>query len=258
MKTIVIFSFPIRGHLNSLIRLSRELIKNNCNVLFYCTNEYRQEIEETGSEYVAYHPRIISRMQQFTESYGDFWAIVNYSTASTCLLDYYVRELQKRKIDIIIHDVMCRMGKQLGEIMNILTVSSITTFLVEPGICKIPFQSKRAIIKTIITRMPYIFKFKLVEFIGSIKYKIHRGDIFNLYYNYESLNIVYTSDKLQPEYNESKLTNYRFEFVGSDIKSSTEVQQKRNRKVIYISFGTVYSAGRQFIQMCIDAFAKSI
>ena len=257
MKTIVIFSFPIRGHVNSLIKLSRELIKNNCNVLFYCTDEYRQGIEEIGSEYVAYHPQIVCRMRRFRESYGDFFAIVDYSTASTGLLDYYVKELQKRKIDIIIHDVMCRMGKQLGEIMNIWTVASITTFLVEPGICKIPFQSKRAIIKTIITRMPYIFKFKLVEYLSSIKYKIHRGGIFNLYYNYESPNIVYTSDKLQPEYDESKLANYRFEFVGSDIENSTEVQQKKKRKVIYISFGTVYSAGKKFIQMCIDAFAKS-
>ena len=132
MKTIVIFSFPIRGHVNSLIKLSRELIKNNCNVLFYCTDEYRQEIEEIGSEYVAYHPQIVCRMRRFRESYGDFFAIVDYSTASTGLLDYYVKELQKRKIDIIIHDVMCRMGKQLGEIMNIWTVASITTFLVEP------------------------------------------------------------------------------------------------------------------------------
>ena len=71
----------------------------------------------------------------------------------------------------------------------------------------------------------------------------------------ETDTIVYTSKKFQPM---AETFSDRYSFVGPSIRQSPEASEERkDRKLIYISLGTVLNQNKDFYQNCIQTFADS-
>lgn len=71
----------------------------------------------------------------------------------------------------------------------------------------------------------------------------------------ETDTIVYTSKEFQPM---ADTFSERYAFVGPSIKQSIPIQNdKRVRKVIYISLGTILNQNQDFYQNCLKAFGKT-
>ncbi len=71
----------------------------------------------------------------------------------------------------------------------------------------------------------------------------------------ETDTIVYTTKKFQPMAN---TFSNKYSFIGPSIASSSKLQEvSKERKVIYISLGTVLHQNHAFYQNCIKAFANS-
>jgi len=66
--------------------------------------------------------------------------------------------------------------------------------------------------------------------------------------------IVYTSPEFQPF---SESFSDKYVFVGPSIRPADEVVEKKGRKLLYISLGTVINLNDSFYQNCIQAFADA-
>ncbi|OON93655.1 MAG: hypothetical protein ATN32_08795 [Candidatus Epulonipiscium fishelsonii] len=53
MSKIVFFNLPAHGHVNPTIKIVRELIGNGHDVIYYCFDEFKTKIEETGAIYIS-------------------------------------------------------------------------------------------------------------------------------------------------------------------------------------------------------------
>lgn len=59
MAKVLIFNFPGEGHINPTIALVEELIKRGEEVIYYCVEEYRSKIENTGALFRPYENFIL-------------------------------------------------------------------------------------------------------------------------------------------------------------------------------------------------------
>jgi MGT family glycosyltransferase len=71
----------------------------------------------------------------------------------------------------------------------------------------------------------------------------------------ETDTIVYTTKEFQPK---AETFSDRYSFVGPSIPQSLEVtEEDKNKKLIYISLGTILNQNKDFYQNCIKAFGNS-
>lgn len=48
MRKAIFLNFPTRGCINSLLATATELVDRGEKIIYYCTEEFRNKIEQTG------------------------------------------------------------------------------------------------------------------------------------------------------------------------------------------------------------------
>ena len=93
----------------------------------------------------------------------------------------------------------------------------------------------------------------------SKKYKIINAKSINIYFNFEKLNIVCALKWMQPH---NDMYGDEFKFVGELVCEERGMKcnidlLKSDKKLLYISFGTILAADIDFYKICIEVFKHS-
>jgi len=254
MRKIVFFSIPAHGHTNPTIPVVSELVRRGHEVWYYSFDEFKGKIEAAGAKFIScdkYLPPI-SEEELERKAGKDFAALIEMVVDTTIALDDKVcSELRDFQPDCIVSDSVCFWGKLFAEKLGINYICSTTTFAFNQHTAKLMKRSFKELIK-MMTGMPRINK-KIQE-LRAHGYKVDNF-ISIIQNDNETDTIVYTSKQFQPM---AETFSDKYAFVGPSIrKPSEKVNKEKNRKLIYISLGTVLNQNKDFYQNCLKAFTGS-
>ncbi|OCB00368.1 macrolide family glycosyltransferase [Clostridium beijerinckii] len=253
------------GHVNPTIGIVRELINRGEDVTYIAGEEFRDKIEKTGAKFIG-HKNLFDLSSLITSS-------LNLETNEKLLnalntFKEIIEEIFKldEKFDYIIYDSSFILGEEVGRVLNIPTISSSSIFAINEKIIKslldlpisqefkLKMEGAKPKIKEILSSHNY------VDFVNELqeKYNIKFPSMVDRSGKKGMLNIVYTSKYFQP-YSESFDESYKF--IGSSVidrKESIDFDLSNNedKKVIYISLGTIFNNSIEFYECCFKAFCN--
>ncbi|WP_236894658.1 macrolide family glycosyltransferase [Clostridium beijerinckii] len=253
------------GHVNPTIGIVRELINRGEDVTYIAGEEFRDKIEKTGAKFIG-HKNLFDLSSLITSS-------LNLETNEKLLnalntFKEIIEEIFKldEKFDYIIYDSSFVLGGEVGRVLNIPTISSSSIFAINEKIIKslldlpisqefkLKMEGAKPKIKEILSSHNY------VDFVNELqeKYNIKFPSMVDRSGKKGMLNIVYTSKYFQP-YSESFDESYKF--IGSSVIDRKEsidfdLSNDEDKKVIYISLGTIFNNSIEFYECCFKAFCN--
>jgi MGT family glycosyltransferase len=254
MSKFVFFSIPAHGHTNPTIPVVTELINRGHQVWYYSFLEFQEKIEVTGARFIACDDFLpeISQIELDKKAGKDFAALIEMVADTTIALDKKVcKELEEIKPDCIVSDSMCFWGKLFAKKLEIPYICSTTTFAFNQYTAKLMKRSFMEIFRMIVGIRRINKKMKQLNDYGySIKNFVSLVQNDN-----ETDTIVFTSREFQPM---ADTFSERYAFVGPSIRQTVSINNdKRDRKVLYISLGTVLNQNQDFYQNCLKAFSNT-
>ena len=241
--------FPGHGHVNPTIGLIKELVSKGDTITYYCTEEFKDKILPTGAKFISYEAITV---EDATE--GNYINSLKHLTSICSGLLEALWKTKEDHYDYMIYDSMINIGDKIGELLEIKSViRSITTF----AFSNVMLENLRN------HNMNMLLNFnpkEIHEVVKSIqkKYKINFLNSFikSLTNNKANLNIVFTSKYFQPrieDFDES------YKFIGPSIYDRKElsdfkIDNPENKKLLFISLGTVANRNFNFYQESFKAF----
>ena len=254
MSKIVFFSIPAHGHTNPTIPVVTELVNRGHQVWYYSFLEFQGKIEGAGATFVACDKFLPQASQkELDRKVGkDFASLIEMIVDTTIALDEKVcTELREIQPDCIVFDSLCLWGKLFAQKLGVPYICSTTSFAFNQYTAKLMKRSFMELWRMIVG-MPRINK--KIQLL-----KDHGYDVENfvsiIQNDNETDTIVYTSKEFQPMVD---TFSERYAFVGPSIRQFPPVQNdNKDRKVVYISLGTVLNQNQDFYQKVIQAFANT-
>lgn len=253
MSNVLFINGPASGHVYPTLGLVEELIADGEQVVYVSSEEYRTMLEKLGATFVAYD-NFLGKEDPFETIH--YIALVNKILASyDVILPCIFQLMNEYNFNYIIQDSMYGCGNALSDFLRIPCISTCTSFIhaerLSPEHTGNPkeFKENLFLIKEFVTLSKRI----------SAKFGIQRRlDINEVFFNEGALNLVFTSEYLQPHY--EKLDS-RFKFVGPSITDRENpydfpFERIRAQKTVYISLGTVFNNVPTFYELCFEALSS--
>ncbi len=258
MSKIVFFCIPAHGHTNPTISVVRELTQQGHQLWYYSYDAFREKIEAAGANFISCD--CYDCQQNLSPEDGkristDLAFATHVLTETTLALDKVLcQHLNEIKPDCIVSDSMAVWGKGIAKKLNIPYVCSCTTFTFNKEAAKVMEPKGVSALKQLyqlLISLPKINKdLKRLQQKG---YPFH--NVLDIIQNDNDTDtIVYTSKDFQPY---SETFSEKYAFVGPSIRDSQESEGHGERKLIYISLGTVVNKQKDFYRNCIEAFRNS-
>ena len=254
MSKIVFFCIPAHGHTNPTLGVVKELVNRGHEVWYYSYNTFKEKIENTGAKFIScdiYDVEKNLKPEDAAKIGKDLAFSTKILVDTTLALDEMVcRDMESLKPDCIVADSMAVWGKEIAIKLNIPFVSSTTTFAFNQYSAKIMRQSISQMLNMIFSMSKVNKDLKRLQDKG---YPI--DNILSIIQNDNETNtIVYTSKEFQPC---AETFSEKYSFVGPSIRETTENIQKGEKKLLYISLGTVNNIMLNFYKNCITALKDS-
>ncbi|MBL3822239.1 glycosyltransferase [Bacillus sp. BSL6] len=251
MRNILMVNFPAEGHVNPTLSLVKAFTERGDHVHYITTEHFKGRIEDLGAT-VYTHPDLLKDISIDTEtSYGlnSFFHV--HVQTSLYILEITKQLCESINFDFVIYDIF-GAGELVKEYLQIPGIVSSPIFLIPTEFleilpfhpnAEIPFQPDE-ISEQLLYRMEHEFGVKPKN---NLQFMHNKGDI----------TLVYTSRYFQPN---SDLFGENNIFIGPSIsKRKTNVEFPlellKDKKVIYISMGTLLEGIEPFFNACIDAFS---
>eukprot|EP01095_Lingulamoeba_sp_RSL-Kostka_P016457 TRINITY_DN8062_c0_g1_i1.p1 TRINITY_DN8062_c0_g1~~TRINITY_DN8062_c0_g1_i1.p1 ORF type:complete len:422 (+),score=95.60 TRINITY_DN8062_c0_g1_i1:142-1407(+) len=231
---VIFFNVYGSGHVNPSLGLVKELINQNCEVIYYSGTRAKQKILNTTAEYRNYGHENFS-ISEFYPNANNF--LFQVSNASYFLADRLFPVIKEEKPDFIIVDVFSPWGIVIAEKLDIPFIVSSSSFVgAYTSLYKAMNPQEDEMLISTFEKLQSEFGFT--------------ADIDDLGFAKKSMfTVVYTSKKLQPKTDE--LDYGIFRYLGSQIGerpmseddvqfiSSIDQYKNANKLIIYLSLGTV-------------------
>ncbi len=267
---MVFFGVDLHGHVNPTLGLIHKLVARGEEVIYYCSDPFRDKIEQTGAAFRSYqgllsfgrhHGTGIETLLVFADFIMDKCRIIVEA------LREEIRELQP---DYIIHDSFCLWGKELASGLRIPGISVFANF---PFIDEMAYRDPAFFMEYVLlaSEDPLYLKHKeqhdvyqklmdkLSRVIG-LKYGRPGLNVINdIFCSKEPLNLVFSSREFQiyeEVFDDSHL------FCGYELYPREEpvdfpFEQLDGRPLIYVAFGTILHNLSELYQTCFDTLGDS-
>ncbi|WP_195576561.1 macrolide family glycosyltransferase [Paenibacillus sp. 1001270B_150601_E10] len=270
MSRVVFFGVDLHGHVNPTLGLIHKLIERGEEVFYYCSDPFREKIEQTGATFRSYQGLLSFGRHNGTGIetlliFADF--IMDKCRNIVEALREEVRELQP---DYIIHDSFCLWGKELAAELQIPGISVFSNF---PFIDEMAKKDPAFFMDVVLLASddPLYLKHKgqhdlykklmdkLSRVIG-LKYGKPSMNVMNdIFCSKEPLNLVFTSREFQIY---EEVFDDTHVFAGYEIYPREEpldfpFEQLDGRPLIYAAFGTILHNLSELYQACFDALGDS-
>lgn len=245
MSKVLFLNMPSNGHVNPTLGLVDGLVKQGEDVIYFCSEEYRERIEKAGAIFKSYGIKPNFRKGKHIPgnvNINDFLNLVNEGlNSSEEIIQDILEQIKDIKIDYVVHSSMFPFGNIISQILNVPSISSFAVFATAKELMSkgLPFKNEE-----LIKNHPVMEKYKEKSMRLNEIYNIKMPEkIFDLFFSKGDLNIAYTSKYFisHTEYYDDS-----FIFIGPPIYDRKEeldfpFEQLKNKKVVYISLGTVFN-----------------
>ena len=254
MATIVFFCIPAHGHTNPTLNVVRELTARGHRVVYYSYDDFREKIEGAGAEFVScngYDAQLGLTREEGAKIGADMALSTRVLVDTTLSLDEPVcAAMERLRPDCIVADSMAVWGKAVARKLGIPYVCSTTTFAFNRESAKIMPHSLKETVSMITSMGKVNAQVKRLQQAG---YPVK--SILDLIGSDETVpTVVYTSPLFQPC---AQSFPKHFAFVGPSIRPARSKIEKTEKKLVYISMGTVNNAMLPLYRACIQAVKGS-
>ncbi|MEH7151405.1 glycosyl transferase [Bacillus thuringiensis] len=254
MANVLVINFPGEGHINPTLAIVSELILRGNTVVAYCIEDYRKKIEATGAKFRAFENFLsqINIMERVNKEDSPISMLSHMTEASERIVDQIIEETKREQYDYMIYDNHFPVGRIIANVFKIPNISSCTTFAYNQYIIFNDEQESRQIDKN-----DPLYQSCLA---GMEQWKERYGmectSLYDIMNHPGDITIVYTSKEYQP-YSDAFDESYKF--VGPSIANRKEIgnfpiEDLKNKKVVFISMGTVFNEQPELYEKCFEAF----
>ena len=249
MKKIAFFCIPAHGHTNPMLPVAKELVDRGDEVRFYSFDQFGEKIKATGAEFISctkYLPEITKEQEEKLRNVSNTEMTIQDIRTTLKMNDFLEKEFSEFKPDVVYCDSVCFWGKLNAWKHSVPLVVSTSTFAFNQLSSKYMKHSASEMGDMIFGLSKISKEVKTLEPYG---YKIKRTlDLVQSDNKTDS--IVYTSRRFQP-YSESFSNHYAF--IGPSVFSRAKPAKDKERKLVYISLGTVINDRPDFYGSCVKA-----
>ncbi len=255
MSKVLFMNIPAHGHINPTLGLVEELVKRGEEVTYLTGEEFRDKIEKTGARFKSFKFYLDDKDDDTGRSANDVPYEVSEAVkmlervVKTSLSAFEAVFDGEDNYDYVIYDSMFIIGAEIGRVLNIPTICSHTTLV---NAFEAPSNPEGL----------ECFMGEFDHVINSIKeieqtYGVRFPDIISGYPIAEGmLNLVYTSRYFHPDV---KGIDDSYKFIGMSLgdrkeKISFPFEKIADKKIIYISLGTIFNDSVEFYEACFKAF----
>ncbi len=247
---IAFFCIPAYGHTNPTLAVVKELVSRNHEVRYYSYQMMKERIEETGAIFIPcddYDIQMNLKPEDSARIGKDIAFSMEVLVNTTLALDEAVLDDMKQwQPDCIVGDSMATWGKLTALKLGIPFVSSTTTFAFNKESAKVMGQDMGQLPAMIIGMVKAN---RIVKRLRDKGYPV-KSALSVISNDNQTDTIVYTSPEFQP-YSES--FSDRYAFVGPSVRKAEQTIEKTERKLLYISLGTVINKNDKFYENCFQA-----
>ncbi|MGF9770525.1 macrolide family glycosyltransferase [Bacillus albus] len=251
MLNILVVNFPAEGHVNPTLSLVKVFIEQGDYVHYITTEQFKRRIEDLGAT-VYTHPDLLKGISIDSETRDGLSSFFHVHVQTSLYILQITKKLcENIHFDFVIYDIF-GAGELVKEYLQIPGIVSSPIFLIPPKFletlpfhpnAEIPFQPDE-ISEQLLYQIEDEFGVKPKN---NLQFMHNKGDI----------TLVYTSRYFQPNSDAFGENNI---FIGPSIsKRKTNVEFPlellQDKKVIYISMGTLLEGIEPFFNTCIDTFS---
>ncbi|MES5866445.1 macrolide family glycosyltransferase [Bacillus cereus group sp. RP32] len=251
MLNILVVNFPAEGHVNPTLSLVKAYTERGDHVHYITTEQFKGRIEDLGAT-VYTHPDLLKGISIDSETRDGLSSFFHVHVQTSLYILQITKKLcENIHFDFVIYDIF-GAGELVKEYLQIPGIVSSPIFLMSPKFletlpfhpnAEIPFQPDE-ISEQLLYQIEHEFGVKPKN---NLQFMHNKGDI----------TLVYTSRYFQPNSDAFGENNI---FIGPSIsKRKTNVQFPlellQDKKVIYISMGTLLEGIEPFFNTCIDTFS---
>jgi MGT family glycosyltransferase len=256
MARVIFQSLPLHGHVNPSLPLVRELVARGEDVVYYATDAFRPQVEQTQARFRPYRNEFLADMGALPERMDELAWLLMLTTAD--VLDRELEVIRADRPDYLITDSVAPWGQWIGEILGLPVVTSTSTFAFNRHVFAFALaqgvRPKSA--RLLASKIRYMIKALAVRRRIARKHRARGPRMVETVFGRSGLNIVYTSRHFQPcadTFDES------FRFVGPSMAPRAETvefpwERIQHRRVVYVSLGTLFNASPAFYRTCFEAF----
>jgi MGT family glycosyltransferase len=251
---IVYFMPPAHGHVNPALPVVQELIQRGEQVICYNTEEFRSRIEHVGAAFRPYPPTELTSgaISALVEDGNLSNVTVLVLRAAGQILPALLDELARERPKLIIFDSIALWGKMAATELGVPGAASISHFVMDQR-----HMTYGDMLRIVLQGLPNVPGLLLARRRLVRRYGNAFPSLRPLFPMRDRLNVVFTARDLQPD---TPRIDATFRFVGPSINRQTRdetipVEASDQRRVTYISLGTVHAPQPAFIKACFDAFA---
>ncbi|AKG34774.1 macrolide family glycosyltransferase [Paenibacillus durus] len=247
MMNILMVNFPAEGHVNPTLGIVKAFADRGDHVHYITTEKFKERLEGVGA-IVHLHTDLLRKasINPFTSSGMNAFINIHIQTALD-ILEITKRLSETINFDFVFYDKFCA-GELVRDFLNIPSVSSSASFLM---------PEKEFI--NILGPDSFQPDENAERLLGQMKEKfaVLPKNMLQFMNNTGDLNIVYTSRYFQPD---NELFGENYIFIGPSFPQRKTINHfpldlLKDKKVLYISMGTVLDHVEQFFNTCIDAFS---
>lgn len=261
MAKVAFFCIPAHGHVNAQLALASELVKAGEEVYYYTSPEFETKVNTTGAKAVIVRTSYDEAVRMYAGTLGkNIFSVVRMTyEAGLEIIAKIHGEIGPKNFDYFVVDSFTAYGKV------------IAMKLEKPYICTVPVFTFTGRLTPVSPWPGFLFS-SLVSAISSIPeiikcYKLakqfekffgHKWEgLYHPFNDYAEMNICMTSRMFQ--FHDKQFPQEKFRYVGPMMYLPREqadfpMELIKEKKVIYISHGTVYNKDHEFIHECIKAF----
>ena len=246
------FCIPAHGHTNPTLGLVRALTDAGHEIYYFSFGMFREKIENAGAVFIPCdgYDFEMEDKENADRVGKDMAFAVELLVASTLALDEMVTEkITELRPDVIVSDSIAYWGKLAAMKHGIPYVSSTTTFAFNKYSARYMKHGVRETLKMLFS-MPKVNK--QIKRLQEKGYPV-KGLLDIVQNDNDTNTVVYTSKYFQPC---SDTFSERYHFIGPSIRPITDNFEKKARKTVYISMGTV-NQNKEFYRNCISALGKT-
>lgn len=257
MSKVFFFSIPFSGHVNPGVGLAKELVEKGEEVIYYCTDSFREKIESSGAVFRSYGDKFYLNDDFVTHNNIEILRV--HMELSELIMEKIYNDMKRDRPDYIIHDFMSTWGKHAAQAYNIPAVNIYTTFVERPeGILK-TVGLALAVAFLILKNIPRMIDIRKISGRLKKKYNIKTKGLIDIIDNKEALTLVFTSRTFQP-YSEKFGDDYKFvgpvSMYRKEKIKAFRLNRSEGRPLLFISLGTVFNNDWEFFLKCIKAFGN--
>lgn len=247
---ILMVNVPFSGHINPTLALAEELVRRGHKVSYILNNEWKEQIEGIGVEFIPYM------------NHGDFRVEIKNGHPKNFLKVLHMWKYAYDTImavgdqyDVLIYEFYTFIAFAAGSKLGLKVIRQFSTFAVNENNINAMLSSDNKEISLLKNKL----LLKLITKIVCGKRKLSTKNILTEITKVPvKANIVYTAKDFQIDKEEF---GEEYCFVGPMIgKRKCDIHipyEKMTGKIIYISLGTIQNEQMPFYQKCIDAWKDS-